>query len=501
MDNTRIGVPISRDEFKTFNDNIFNLYYDTRPDHKQCVLRYNLLCLVNEIWQSYLIEKEQNAIINKSNPKYASFVTDDTWIETKTIETIKNKPYKKYIKDSSGATQTIWCTPIEGAKEVLVLREYENGPIMREIHIPSVMIFGSIAFGLDGIGSDIDIALPAGIYNQAVNAHLDTSRQVKLLREFEKRLRLYSSKSRKRGFNWKIEPILHARVPIIKLSDKKHGLSVDIGIRSTQMPITRLISFYCSYDERVRLVYMFIKRWSKRRRISDAMNGFPNSFGFIMLVTKFLQILPEPVIPIMDWDRNKKKMMEKHSIRRFKPNTMSLVELAVSFFDYFCHLDYDSYQISITSAGLQWKHVQDYNLNHPDQGTVLIEDPMSKNQNVTRSLKPDNLKVLKQEFFRGYKCAKNGDWDLLFDKWTREDDTTIFDYYPPMDKGERQIQKEFESYVLYNDDEEDWVEDEDNYGLKEYNIGPAGYKKKKNKANKGGKKSKYIIKKKSKQKS
>ena len=56
-----------------------------------------------------------------------------------------------------------WCTPVEGEQKVIIIREYEGGPIIKRVIIPSVMIFGSIAFGLDGYGSDIDIALPASI--------------------------------------------------------------------------------------------------------------------------------------------------------------------------------------------------------------------------------------------------------------------------------------------------------------------------------------------------
>ena len=175
------------------------------------------------------------------------------------------------------------------------------------------------------------------------------------------------------------------------------------------MPITKLINYYCNYNERVSIFFMFIKQWSKQRQISDAMHGFPNSFGFVMLATKFLQLLQEPVIPIIDYDRTQKQLVTKHSIRQFRSNEMSLLELAVSFFDYYFHFDFETYQISITSAGLQWKHAEDYNLNHSDQSTMLIEDPSAKNENVTRCLKPYNMKVFifgiikKNQFFKNMK--------------------------------------------------------------------------------------------------
>merc|ERR1712087_904789 len=100
-----------------------------------------------------------------------------------------------------------------------------------------------------------------------------------------------------------------------------------------------MISYFYNYDERVAVFFMFCKQWSKRRMVSDAMHGFPNSFGFVMLATKFLQLLDEPVLPIVDYDRKAQRLVEKHGIAKFRRNEMSLLELAVSFFDHF--LDFD----------------------------------------------------------------------------------------------------------------------------------------------------------------
>ena len=275
-----------------------------------------------------------------------------------------------------------------------------------------------------------------------MNAHKDTNYQSKLLKAFMSRFNMEMKKSSELGLKWKIEPILHARVPIIKLTETKlteGKLQCDIGIRSTQMPITKLIRYYCEYDDRVSIFYTFIKQWSKCRQIAEAMYGFPNSFGFVMLVTKFLQLLEEPLLPITDYDRKLKQLICIHNINKFKFNTMTLMELAISFFDYYFQFDFETYQLDITLCGLQWKHGQDYNLNHPDQETMLVVDPSSKSENVTRCLKPYNLKIMRQEFFRGYKCAMNGDWDLLFQPFNQKGEISIFEIYPPINQYEIDI--------------------------------------------------------------
>jgi len=253
------------------------------------------------------------------------------------------------------------------------------------------------------------------------------------------------------------------------------------------MPITKLINFYLDYDEKVSIFMMFIKQWSKIRMISDAIHGFPNSFGFVMLSLKYLQLLCEPILPIMDYDKQKKKLIERHSIRNFKPNSMSLLELAVAFFDYYFNFDFDAYQISITSAGLDWKHEQDYNLNHSDQSTMLIEDPSSKNENVTRCLKPFNLKVIRTELFRAYKCAKNADWQRLFRPYDQHSETSIFETYPPSNQREVEIRYELEEM------DEDIHAAYEEYNFAKHNKAKARkqkYKKKVRKKNVGKGKSK-----------
>lgn len=210
------------------------------------------------------------------------------------------------------------------------------------------------------------------------------------------------------------------------------------------MPITKMISYFCNYDERVSVFFMFVKQWSKRRMISDAMHGFPNSFGFVMLATKFLQLLDEPVLPIVDYDRAAQRLVTKHSIDAFRRNEMSLLELACSFFDYFFDFDFAAYQISITRARLQWKHAADYNLSHSEQSTMLIEDPSADHENVTRCLKPYNLKVLRHEMLRGFKCTQHGDWRRLMRPFDQAREPDIFKLYPPENERELRVWRELD---------------------------------------------------------
>ena len=143
-----------------------------------------------------------------------------------------------------------------------------------------------------------------------------------------------------------------------------------------------------------------------------------------------------------------------------------------------------AYQISITSAGLQWKHPEDYNLNHDDQGTMLIEDPSAHNENVTRCLKPYNMRIMKQEFFRAFKCAKHGDWALLFRPYNDRGEPSIFEVYPPEDDWEEEMRYEIEH--VDNDWEYEQYHDSAKSSSYHHDHGTQYVAKQKKSARKGG---------------
>merc|ERR1712173_515498 len=94
----------------------------------------------------------------------------------------------------------------------------------------------------------------------------------------------------------------------------------------------------------------------------------------------------------------------------------------------------------------------------------------SKNENVTRCLKPFNLKVIRTELFRAYKCVKNADWGLLFKPYDQGLETSIFEKYPPVDQREVEIRYEIEE-----------MDEDINAAYDEYN-----FEKYKKKSKKGG---------------
>merc|ERR1711997_24246 len=50
----------------------------------------------------------------------------------------------------------------------------------------------------------------------------------------------------------------------------------------------------------------------------------------------------------------------------------------------------------------------------------------------------------KQEFFRAFKCARHGNWDLLFKPYNDRGEPSIFEIYPPEDEWEEGMRYEIE---------------------------------------------------------
>ncbi|EGG04410.1 uncharacterized protein MELLADRAFT_88776 [Melampsora larici-populina 98AG31] len=85
-----------------------------------------------------------------------------------------------------------------------------------------------------------------------------------------------------------------ARIPIIKLllppsAGQPFGLSCDIGFESQlALENTRLLLTYSIVDPWMRTIVLFLKVWTKRRRINNPYLGTLSSYGYVLLVIYYL---------------------------------------------------------------------------------------------------------------------------------------------------------------------------------------------------------------------
>ncbi|KAJ7222505.1 hypothetical protein GGX14DRAFT_492140 [Mycena pura] len=236
-----------------------------------------------------------------------------------------------------------------------------------------------------------------------------------------------------------VKTLPHARIPIVKLSlDPSPGLPLgiacDIGFENRlALENTRLLMCYAMVDPtRVRTLVLFLKVWSKRRKINSPYKGTLSSYGYVLLVIYFLvhvknpPVLPNlqqmpPLRPISKEDTHVAGYntwffddIELLRTRWHSENTESVAELLIDFFRYYSR-DF-SYNTGVASirAGLLKKSVKgwqnDLNSRYPDsreRNRLCIEDPFELDFNVGRCVTKDGIYTIRGEFMRASRILSN----------------------------------------------------------------------------------------------
>ncbi|KAF7373492.1 hypothetical protein MSAN_00559100 [Mycena sanguinolenta] len=237
-----------------------------------------------------------------------------------------------------------------------------------------------------------------------------------------------------------VKPLPHARIPIVKLSlDPSPGLPLgiacDIGFENRlALENTRLLMCYAMIDPtRVRTLVLFLKVWSKRRKINSPYKGTLSSYGYVLLVIYFLvhvknpPVLPNlqqmpPLRPITKEDTHLAGYntwffddIELLRTRWHSENTESVAELLIDFFRYYAR-DF-SYNTGVASirAGLLKKSTKGwqndlssgrYN-DSRERNRLCIEDPFELDFNVGRCVTKDGIYTIRGEFMRASRILAN----------------------------------------------------------------------------------------------
>eukprot|EP01083_Nonionella_stella_P075770 206086_1 len=146
----------------------------------------------------------------------------------------------------------------------------------------NVFKFGSQALGTSyGSESDHDIAITVNFNNTREDS-------IYLLRELT---HILSGNVK----SWRITPLLHATYPIIQAQCKTSMIKFDISIADafcehTQQIMQNYIQYFEQNGVAIKPFIVFVKHWAKQNGINDGYHRFLNSFGYTILVIKFLQI-------------------------------------------------------------------------------------------------------------------------------------------------------------------------------------------------------------------
>lgn len=143
-------------------------------------------------------------------------------------------------------------------------------------------LFGSVAAGLDTVGSDLDCGV-IGVEGGE---------------KFISFLKRVATKLRRSNAYRNIQPILNARIPLVKCTDKYTGIDIDITqMLQSQHLKTKLLRRYRELDERFSILTYIVKKFAQVNGLGDASAGGLNSFGWTLLVLQFCQMISPPILP------------------------------------------------------------------------------------------------------------------------------------------------------------------------------------------------------------
>jgi len=167
-------------------------------------------------------------------------------------------------------------------------------------------------------------------------------------------------------FVGEVDLLIKTSVRTPKLEFKFKGLAFDLTINNIFGILnTKLLDVYSMVDDRCRKLGILVKLWAKKQGICSGYDWL-SSYGYLMLVINFLQVLPIPILPSLQRlsEMEKEKLIKLTRIlekdkkdeqtvnttfladlneikRKFKGcenNQMGLAELLILFFNWYVNL-------------------------------------------------------------------------------------------------------------------------------------------------------------------
>ena len=236
------------------------------------------------------------------------------------------------------------------------------------------------------------------------------------------------------------------------------GIQCDINFSNhLALQNSHLLKCYASCDPRVRQMVLFVKAWSKKRKINTPYHGTLSSYGYVLMVLHYLINVANPPVlpnlqtsPLMLQDemsakevslegyniqffRNEEKILELAYRGQLTFNQESLGSLLRGFFRYFAQQGYGSPSggfawsqdtlslrtlggiISKQAKGWTGAKTETVDLSGPGPQTkeirqrylFAIEDPFETNHNIARTVVHNGIVAIRDEFRRAHTLIQN----------------------------------------------------------------------------------------------
>ena len=343
---------------------------------------------------------------------YHSYLTQKISLSKPANETIKgfSKPLQRLIGNHAQNNND--------AKRKERLFNHLEKSLVSKFQSASLVVFGSSASGLSLKSGDYDLCL--------IIPSVDEKKAIKKI----------SSMLRGQGMD-SVETITNAKVPLVKFSDPRSGLQVDISINnSLAIHNTKLLEAYCKLDKRVKELVACVKYWALHRNLCDAWSGTLSSYAWTILVINHL--IQENVIPNLQQSDNRTianvdgieyDLTINTNASLNDTNEAELAELLGSFFYRYATREWDKSVISIRNGGdltrkeKGWRNeppsaIEVINSDNTKMGNhhMAIEDPFDIDVDLCRVLRAHGELNIKNELIRACEMFSDGStWKSICD--------------------------------------------------------------------------------------
>ncbi|XP_057971575.1 protein HESO1-like isoform X2 [Malania oleifera] len=258
---------------------------------------------------------------------------------------------------------------------------------------PIIEEFGSFLMDMFSAKSDLDLSI-----NFSKNiAEFPREKKIQVLRKFAKKL--YNLQAR--GHVSRVQPIMSAKVPIVKVTDRGTGIECDISVENRDGIVkSQVIRFISTIDERFQKLSFLMKDWAKAHKINSSKDRTLNSLSIISLVAFHLQTRDPPILPPFSAifkdgtePASVMKMVQKF-LNYGQKNTETLAELLVSLLNKLASAE------TLWPKGLcvsTYEGSWIYKTWNSRVGCISIEDFTDRSQNVARAVGTAGVRQI-------YKC-------------------------------------------------------------------------------------------------
>ncbi|KAF9087536.1 Zinc finger, CCHC domain-containing protein [Mortierella sp. GBA35] len=274
--------------------------------------------------------------------------------------------------------------------------------------------FGSFASGLGTDSSDLDLVILPALRDQ--DQDMGAPGRYQDLYVLKTLFQRYSMKD--------VEVIQNARVPIIKFTDHKTGIKVDLNYgHYTSLYNTRLIESYVRIDDRVRTFFYVLKAFAKARGINSPPLGSLSSYCYTLMAISYFQTLLIPVLPCLQdphliphnvpnpgpYGTTRPINVAFTDPSRIRPclprNSMTLGELFIGFLEFYgSKFEYTKSCVSVRCGGVVSR---DECPSAWARHAFVVEDPFLLDVNAAGARR-DMMNIIRHEFQAAVQALRDG---------------------------------------------------------------------------------------------